>query len=147
MKAAMRAKEAARLDTIRFLSAAIKQREIELREAGKPVSEPEVLGVLAKMVKQRRDSIEQYRAGGRPDLADKEEAELAVLLGYMPAQLSADELAAIVAEEVAAAGGGGPKAMGAVMKAVTARVAGRADAKQVAELVKAALGGGGGKKK
>ncbi|WIA17567.1 hypothetical protein OEZ86_014655 [Tetradesmus obliquus] len=139
MKAAMKAKDAPRLDAIRFLSAAIKQREIELREKGQEVSDAEVLSVIQKMAKQRRDSIDQYKAGGRDDLAGKEEVELQLLLSYLPAQLSREELAGIVAAAVAEAGASSVKQMGQVMKLVTAKTAGAADGKMVSELVKAAL--------
>lgn len=135
----MKAKDAPRLDAIRFLSAAIKQREIELREKGQEVSDAEVLSVIQKMAKQRRDSIDQYKAGGRDDLAGKEEVELQLLLSYLPAQLSREELAGIVAAAVAEAGASSVKQMGQVMKLVTAKTAGAADGKMVSELVKAAL--------
>ncbi|KAF6261456.1 Yqey-like protein-domain-containing protein [Scenedesmus sp. NREL 46B-D3] len=139
MKAAMKAKDAPRLDAIRFLSAALKQREIELRESGKQVTDAEALAVIQKMSKQRRDSIEQYKAGGRDDLAGKEEVELQLLLSYLPAQLSREELGGIVAAAVAETGAASVKQMGQVMKLVTAKTAGRADGKMVSELVKAAL--------
>eukprot|EP00878_Enallax_costatus_P015615 GHUV01016357.1.p1 GENE.GHUV01016357.1~~GHUV01016357.1.p1 ORF type:complete len:144 (+),score=36.39 GHUV01016357.1:771-1202(+) len=139
MKVAMKAKDTDKLAAIRFLSAAIKQREIKLREGGKEVNDAEVLGVIQKMAKQRRDSIEQYKSGGRTDLADKEEQELKVLLGYLPAQLSKEEVEKVVTDVINEVGATSVKQMGAVMKGVTAKVAGRADNKMVSELVKAAL--------
>eukprot|EP00878_Enallax_costatus_P018604 GHUV01019594.1.p1 GENE.GHUV01019594.1~~GHUV01019594.1.p1 ORF type:complete len:140 (+),score=34.47 GHUV01019594.1:610-1029(+) len=135
----MKAKDTDKLAAIRFLSAAIKQREIKLREGGKEVNDAEVLGVIQKMAKQRRDSIEQYKSGGRTDLADKEEQELKVLLGYLPAQLSKEEVEKVVTDVINEVGATSVKQMGAVMKGVTAKVAGRADNKMVSELVKAAL--------
>ena len=103
------------------------------------VTDAEVLSVIQKMAKQRRDSIEQYKSGGRTDLADKEEQELKVLLGYLPAQLSKEEVQKVVTDVIGEVGATSVKQMGAVMKGVTAKVAGRADNKMVSELVKAAL--------
>lgn len=105
----------------------------------KQVTDADVLGVIQKMAKQRRDSIEQYRSGGRTDLADKEEQELNVLLSYLPAQLSKEEVEKIVTDVVNEVGATSVKQMGAVMKGVTAKVAGRADNKMISDLVKAAL--------
>jgi uncharacterized protein YqeY len=138
LKAAMREKDALRLGTIRGLKSAIKYREIELM---KPLDDAGVLGVVGSEIKRRKDSIEQYRAGNRPDLADKEEAEAKLLAAYLPAQLSAEELAAKVDEAVARTGAKGPKDMGAVMKALLPEVQGKADGKAVSELVKARLAG------
>ncbi len=136
MKAAMKARETARLGAIRLLLAAIKQREIddrvELDDAG-------VLGVIDKMLKQRRDSISQYEAAGRQDLADAEKFEVAVLSGYMPQALSSDEIQAAVAGAVAASGATGMQDMGKVMAVLKPKLAGRADMSQVSSLVKAAL--------
>ncbi len=138
MKSAMREKAQLKLDTIRMLKSAIKYREIELM---KPLDDAGILAVLATEVKRRRDSVEQYRAGNRKDLADKEEAEIAILHGYLPQQLTADEVRAKVDAAVKAVGAQGPKDMGAVMKALLPEVQGRADGKVVSELVKARLSG------
>lgn len=136
MKAAMRSHDAARLSTIRLLLAAIKQREIDEQiEAG----DEDVLAVIGKMVKQRRDSVEQYRSGGREDLAANEQAEIDVLSTYLPQQLSDEEVAAIVEEAVAEVGMTGIAAMGKVMSVVKPRVNGRADLGKVSALIKARL--------
>ena len=136
MKAAMRSHDAARLSTIRLLLAAIKQREIDEQiEAG----DEDVLAVIGKMVKQRRDSVEQYRSGGREDLAANEQAEIDVLSTYLPQQLSDEEVAAIVEEAVAEVGLTGMAAMGKVMSVVKPRVNGRADLGKVSALIKARL--------
>lgn len=136
MKTAMRAREPVRLAAIRLLLAAIKQREvderIELDDAG-------VLAVIDKMLKQRRDSISQYEAAGRTDLADVEKFEVAVLNGYMPQPLSQAEIEAAVAAAVAASGAKGMQDMGKVMAELRPKLAGRADMGQVSALVKAAL--------
>jgi len=136
MKSAMRAKEMARLGTIRLLLAAIKQREvderIELDDAG-------VLAVIEKMLKQRRDSISQYQTANRQDLVEVEQAEVVVLQAYMPQQLSDDEIVAAVAEAIAATGATGPQDMGKVMGALKASLAGRADMGRVSAQLKAQL--------
>ncbi|GLC45662.1 hypothetical protein PLESTB_001319100 [Pleodorina starrii] len=139
MKEAMKAKDQARLGAIRFLNAAIKQREIELREGGGAVNDQEVIKVIQKLVKQRKDSIESYRAGGREDLVAKEQSELGLLEAYLPAMMSAAEVEAVVEQVISELGLSGPKAMGAVMKAVMARTGGRADNKTVSDLAKAKL--------
>ena len=136
MKSAMRAHDTARLGTIRLLRAAVKQREIDEQIEA---TDAQVMEVIAKMVKQRRDSVEQYRAGGREDLAAKEQAEIDVLASYLPQQLTEAEIAAIIDEAVAAAGVTGMAAMGKVMGLVKPRVAGRADLGKVSALVKARL--------
>ena len=136
MKAAMRAHDADRLNTIRLLLAAVKQREIDEKIEA---TDAQVTEVIAKMVKQRRDSIQQYRAGGREDLAQKEQAEIDVLSGYLPKQLSDEEIGAIIDEAIAQSGLSGMAAMGKVMGAVKAKVAGRADLGKVSALVKARL--------
>ncbi|ABS24972.1 GatB/YqeY domain-containing protein [Anaeromyxobacter sp. Fw109-5] len=136
MKAAMREKDAAKLSVIRMLKSAIKYREIEVM---KPLDDAGVLAVVATEIKRRRDSVEQYRAGNRADLADKEEAEIAVLQTYLPAQLGEDELRAKVDEAIARTGAKGPKDMGAVMKALLPEVQGRAEGKAVSDMVKARL--------
>ncbi len=137
-KAAMKGKDAVKLSVVRLLKSAIKYREIEL---AKTLDDTEVQGVIASEIKRRRDSVEQYRAGNRPDLADHEEAEIRVLQGWLPAQLTLDELRAKVDEVVRRLGASGPREMGAVMKALQPEVQGRAEGKTVAELVKARLGG------
>ena len=136
MKAAARAREARRLNTIRALKSQMKYREIE---KGKALEDADVVAVIGSMIKQRKDSASQYAAGGRPELAENENAEIAVLEAYLPRQLTDDELAALVKEAVAASGAKGPKDMGAVMKALMPRVAGQAEGKRVSDAVKAAL--------
>lgn len=136
MKAAMRAKESERLATIRMLTAAIKQKEVDERIE---LSDEQVLAVIEKMNKQRKDSISQFEAGGRQDLADIEKAELAVLSAYMPAALSAAEVAAEVEAAVRASGAAGPQDMGKVMAILKPKLAGRADMTAVSGLVKSAL--------
>jgi uncharacterized protein YqeY len=136
MKAAMRAKETAKLGTIRLLTAAIKQKEVDERIE---VSDAQVLAIIEKMIKQRKDSISQFEAGGRQDLADAENAELIILSVYMPAGLSEAEIKAEVAAAVAASGAAGPQDMGKVMAIVKPKLAGRADMTAVSALVKAAL--------
>ena len=136
MKTAMRSHDAASLSTIRLLLAAIKQREgDEQIDADDAI----VLQVIAKMVKQRRDSVEQYVSGGRQDLADKEAAEIKVLEGYLPKGLSDEEVNAVIDAAIAEVGQTGMAAMGKVMGLVKAKVAGRADLGKVSALVKARL--------
>ncbi len=136
MKAAMRAKESERLATIRLLQAAIKQKEVDERIE---LTDDQVLAVIDKMVKQRKDSITQFEAGGRQDLADIEKAELVVLSAYMPAQMSDAEVQAEVAAAVAAVGAAGPQDMGKVMGVLKPKLAGRADMTAVSAMVKATL--------
>jgi uncharacterized protein YqeY len=138
MKAAMKGGEKERLGVIRLANAAIKQREVDERIE---LDDTQVLAVLEKMVKQRRDSITQFRAAGREDLASQEEFELGVLQGYLPEQLGQAELDAIVAKAIADAGATSPKDMGKVVGLVKPQVAGRADMGQVSALVRAKLGG------
>jgi uncharacterized protein len=138
MKAAMRAKDSERLGTIRLLTAAMKQKEVDERVELDDVA---VIGIVDKMLKQRKDSIEAFEKAGRQDLADKEKAETAVLQAYLPARLSADEVAAEVKAVVAELGAKGPGDMGKVMGAVKAKLAGKADMGQVSAAVKAALAG------
>lgn len=137
MKEAMKTKDQVKLGTIRFLQAAIKNREIELRP--NPITQDEVMSVVKKLVKQRKESIEQYAAAGRQDLVDNESAELKVLETYLPAQLTREQLEPIVIECIQALGAKSPKDMGTVMKEVIARTAGAADNKLVSELVKSKL--------
>jgi uncharacterized protein len=136
MKAAMRARDPERLGTIRLLTAAMKQKEVDERVELDDVA---VIGILDKMLKQRKDSIEAFEKAGRQDLADKEKAEVTVLQAYLPARLSADEIAAEVQAIVAQLGAKGPGDMGKVMGAVKAKLAGKADMGQVSAAVKAAL--------
>ena len=137
-KSAMREKAQLRLDTIRMLKSAIKYREIELM---KPLDDAAILGVIGSEVKRRRDAAEQFKAGKRLDLADKEEAEIVILQAYLPQQLGEDELRAKVDEAVTKVGAQGVKDMGAVMKALLPEVQGRAEGKVVSDLVKARLSG------
>jgi uncharacterized protein YqeY len=132
----MRAKDAARLSTIRLLLAAIKQREVDERIV---LDDAAVVAIVDKLVKQRKDSIEQFTAGGRQDLVDREKAELQVLDSYLPARLGADEIAAEVAALVAETGAKGTADMGKVMAAAKARFAGRAEMGLVSAAVKTAL--------
>jgi len=136
MKAAMRAKEAARLLTIRGLLAAMKQKEVDERIE---LDDAAVIGIVDKLIKQRKDSISQFGAAGRTDLVDKETAELQVLEGYLPQRLSAEEITAAVAAIVAELGATGPGDMGKVMGAVKAQLAGKADMGLVSVAVKQAL--------
>jgi hypothetical protein len=136
LKAAMRSGETARRDTIRLLLAALKQREVDER---KTLTDADVLGVIEKMIKQRRDSISQFEQGGRQDLADKEKQELALLQTYMPRALGEDEIAAAVTAAVAAAGAAAPADMGKVMALLKPQLAGRADMSKVSAAVRAQL--------
>ncbi|MET3107009.1 uncharacterized protein YqeY [Oxalobacteraceae bacterium GrIS 2.11] len=136
MKNAMRAKEAEKLGTIRLLTAAMKQKEVDERVE---LTNAMVLAIIEKMIKQRKDSISQFEAGGRQDLADKEKAELVILSAYMPAALSDAEISDVVAAAVAEVKPAGPQDMGKVMAIVKAKLAGRADMTAVSALVKAAL--------
>jgi uncharacterized protein YqeY len=138
MKAAMRAKDAERLGAIRMLTAAIKQKEVDERVE---LDDAAVVAIVDKLLKQRKDSIEAFQKAGRQELADKEQAEAVVLQAYLPARLSADEVAAEVQAIVAALGASGPGDMGKVMGAAKARLAGKADMGQVSAAVRAALGG------
>ena len=136
MKDAMRARDTARLSTIRLLLAAIKQREVDER---KELTDADVLVVIEKMIKQRRDSIAQFEAGKRPDLVAVEQAELAVLQAYQPQQMSSGEIDAAIAAAIAETGAAGPAGMGKVMGVLKPKLAGRADMTEVSKLVKAAL--------
>jgi len=136
VKSAMRSGDTARRDTIRLLLAALKQREVDER---KTMSDTDVLGVIEKMIKQRRDSISQFEQGGRQDLADKEKQELALLQDYMPQAMGEDELAAAVVAAVAETGASGPANMGKVMAVLKPKLAERADMSKVSAAVKAQL--------
>lgn len=138
LKAALRAREDLRLQVIRGVKSAVRYREVE-GEKAVVLDEAGILQVIGSEIKKRRDSVEQYRGGGREDLATKEEAEIAILQGYLPAQLSPEELARKVDEAIGKVGAKGPKDMGAVMKALMPDVQGRADGKAVSELVKQKL--------
>ena len=137
MKDAMRAKDQLRLEAIRFLQSAIKNKEIELRP--NPISSEEVLAVVKKLVKQRKESIEQYQAANRQDLVDKESAELKILEAYLPAQMGRDQIEALVTATIAELKASTVKDMGPVMKAVLAKAGGSADNKLVSEVIKAKL--------
>jgi len=134
----MRAKDAARLSTIRLLLAAIKQREIDERIE---LDDAAVLGVIDKMIKQRRESIAQFEKAARKDLVDAEKAEIQLLSGYLPAQMSDAELAQAVSAAIAESGASGVKDMGKVMALLKPRLAGKADMGKVSALVKTKLSG------
>jgi uncharacterized protein YqeY len=137
MKAAMRASDKERLSTIRMAQAAIKQREVDERIT---LDDAQVIAVIEKMVKQRRESIAQFEQGGRPDLAAREASEIELLQGYMPTPLSEAELDSVIREAIAASGASSIKDMGKVMAAVKAKAAGRADMGAVSARIKAVLG-------
>jgi len=137
MKSAMRAGEKERLGTIRLALAAIKQREVDERIS---LDDAQVLAVLEKMIKQRREAIAQFETGGRADLVAKENAEIAVLKGYLPAQLSEGEIDALIAEAIAATGAASIKDMGKVMAVVKPRAQGRADMGALSARIKQKLG-------
>jgi uncharacterized protein YqeY len=136
MKTAMRARDTARLGAIRLLLAAIKQREVDERIE---LSDADVVAIIEKMNKQRRDSISQYEAAGRQDLADVEKFEMSVLQTYMPQQLSEAEISVAIAEAIAATGAAGQQDMGKVMGVLKPKLAGRADMGKVSALIKAQL--------
>jgi len=138
MKAAMRAKETARLGTIRLLLAAIKQKEVDERAE---LDDAAVSSIVEKLIKQRKDSISQFQAAGRDDLVAAEQAELVVLQAYLPEQLSTAEVEAAVAAAIAESGATSAKDMGKVMGLLKSRLAGRADMGQVSALIKARLAG------
>jgi uncharacterized protein YqeY len=138
MKAAMRAKEPARLSAIRLILAAIKQKEVDERVE---LTDPDVVAVLEKMVKQRRESIAQFEKAARTDLADAEKFELQVLTGYLPQQMSDSEVESAIAAAVADSAATSVKDMGKVMAVLKPRLAGRADMGKVSGLVKAKLSG------
>jgi len=138
MKTAMRAKDTARLGTVRLLLAAMKQREVDERVV---LSDADVLAIIDKMLKQRRESIAQFEKAGRNDLADGEKAEIAVLSGYLPQQMSQAEVGQAIAAAIAESGATGAKDMGKVMAVLKPKLAGRADMGKVSGLVKAKLAG------
>ncbi len=139
MKAAMRAGETGKRDAIRLLLSAVKQREVDERIV---LDDAAIVAVIDKMLKQRRDSITQFEAAGRNDLADAEKFEAALLTAYMPAGLSVEEIAAAITAAVAEAGAAGPGDMGKVMALLKPKLAGRADMSEVSKLIKARLAGG-----
>ena len=136
MKTAMKAKEQARVATIRFLRSAIKNREIEI---GKQLQDENVLQVIASLVKQHKDSIEQYQKGGRDDLVAKEQASLSILESYLPQQLSEEEIQSLITEAIEAVQATSVKEMGKVMQYIMPRVQGRADGRVINQLVKERL--------
>jgi uncharacterized protein len=138
MKAAMRAGEKERLGVIRMITAAIKQREVDERIT---LDDAQVLSVLEKMIKQRKESLAQFQAGNRQDLVDKESAEIVLLQSYLPSQLSSAEVDALIAEAIASTGASSVKDMGKVMGIIKAKAQGRADMAQVGAKIKAKLGG------
>lgn len=138
IKVAMKARAAENLATLRLLLSAVRQREVDERIT---LDDAGVIGVVEKMIKQRKDSIEQFEGAGRQDLADKEKAEMALLQGYLPAQLSQSEIEMAIAEAIAATGAKTPADMGKVMGLVKAKVAGKADMGKVSALIKARLAG------
>ncbi len=139
MKAAMRARDAATLGTIRLLMAAIKQKEVDERVV---LDDAGIVAVIDKMIKQRRDAIAQYAPAGRQDLADKEAAEITVLEGYLPARLDAAAIDAEIREVMVQTGAAGPQDLGKLMGPLKARLAGRADMALAAARAKALLAGG-----
>jgi uncharacterized protein YqeY len=136
MKSALRAREELRLSTLRMLLAAVKQREVDER---RELPDADVISVVEKLIKQRRESVAQFDAGGRQDLAAKERAEIDVLAAYMPQALPEAEIDVLIGQAVAEAGATGPKDMGKVMALLKPRLAGRADMGQVSARVKSRL--------
>jgi uncharacterized protein YqeY len=136
LTAAMKARDAARTSTLRMVKAAVQNREIE---KGGELSEEELVKALQSLVKQRRDSVEQYERAGRAELAEKEQAEIAVIEEYLPRAASREEIERVVAEVIAETGASSMKEMGAVMKAAQARLGGTADGRAVSEIVKSKL--------
>lgn len=142
IKEAMRAKDELRSNVVRMLKSAVKYKEVE--PGAKALDDAGIMGVIATLIKQRRDSVEQYKTGNRPDLAEKEEKEIAVLQGYLPAQLSAAELTQAVADGIKEANAKSAKDMGAVMKVLTPKLKGKAEGKAISDEVKAQLAKLGG---
>ncbi|MDJ0601233.1 MAG: GatB/YqeY domain-containing protein [Crocosphaera sp.] len=140
IKQAMKAKDKIRLETVRSLKKFVLEKEVEVRPKGQTeLTSEQELEVLAQQAKQRRDSIEQYRQGGRDDLADKEAQELAIIETYLPAQLSTEEIESIIDKIIGSVGATSPKDMGKVMGPAMKELKGKADGKQVQEIVKAKL--------
>ena len=141
LKDAMRAKDAAKLGVLRMLKSAVKNAAIEKGGATAELDDAEATQVIRKQVKQRQDSIESFESGGRPELAQKEKEELAILNAYLPQAMSADELSAMVREAIAETGATSRAQMGAVMKVLQTKLAGRADGKTLSQEVQRQLGG------
>jgi uncharacterized protein len=140
LKTAMKAGDKDRVGTLRLVNAAIKSADIDARPSGKDrISDGDILSVLTKMVKQRRDSIEQFTAGGRPELAEKEQAEINIIEAYLPQQMSEDEAKAAIAVAIKETGAAGPKDMGKVMAALKAKYAGQMDFGKASGLTKELL--------
>jgi uncharacterized protein len=137
IKSAMVSKDTIKLNTLRFLNAQIKNKEIDQRPT--PITAEDIMAVVKKLVKQRKESIEQFSAAGRTDLADNETAELKVLETYLPAQMNREQIEAVVTEVIAATGAKSIKDMGTVMKETMARTAGSADGKLISEVIKSKL--------
>lgn len=137
IKEALKSGAKEKVSALRMLSAALKNKQIDKR---RELTEEEIMETVRSLIKQRKDSIEQFAKGGRQDLVDKETNEVQILEGYLPAQMSREEIEALVHETVKQTGAQGPKDMGRVMKAIMPMVSGRADGKLVSEIVKAALG-------
>ncbi len=137
LKDAVRAKDQVKMDVLRAMKSALTYKEVEKKQAG--VSEEEAIAVFNTMIKQRRESIEQYEKFGRPEAAAKEKYELSVIQSFLPQQLSAEQLKALIAEAISASGAKTPQDLGKVMKELKPKVSGRADGKEVTELVKSAL--------
>jgi uncharacterized protein YqeY len=142
LKAALKARDAGRVSTLRMINAAIKDRDIAARTEGAegPVADSEILTLLAKMIRQRQESAKAYDAGGRPELAEQERAEIAIIAGYMPRQMTAGEVEAAVKAAIAETGATSVRDMGRVMAALRARHAGEMDFGRASALVKGALG-------
>jgi uncharacterized protein len=136
MKTAMKARDDLRLSAVRMIRSMVKNREIDQK---KELNDQEIIEVISTLVKQRRESIRMYREGNRPDLVEKEEAELTVLLGFLPTQLSISEVEELVERIISETGAQGAKDMGRVMKALTPLTAGKADGKMISEAVKRKL--------
>jgi uncharacterized protein YqeY len=141
LKAAMKAGDRAKVDALRLVNAALKDKDIEARGAGKTLGEADVLALLQKMIKSRQESLDIYEKAGREDLAAKERGEIAVISAYLPAQLSQEEAAAAIAAAIAETGAASIKDMGKVVAALKAKYTGRMDFAKASAAVKAALGG------
>ena len=142
LKQAMRGKEALTVSTVRLILARLKERDIEVRPKGnlEGIADPEIQQMMLGMIKQRRESIELYEKGGRPELAEKERQEIAIIERFLPRQLSEAEMAAAIKETIAATGASGIKDMGRIMAALKERYAGQLDPAKASQAVKAALG-------
>jgi len=141
LKAAMKSGEKQKVETIRMITAGLKDRDIEARATGKTLTDDDILALLQKMVKSRQESVEIYEKGGRPELAEKERAEIAVISDYLPQQLSEAEVAEAIKAAIAETGAASIKDMGKVVAALKAKYTGRIDFGKASAAVKAALGG------